>query len=120
MRKVLGVMLAAFLLFAVTAMAKTKKSLKLHQNATVAGTELKAGVYNIEVEDNEVVFFRGSKEVARSAARVENLPAKHASDAVRYEGKALVEIRPGGTATTLFLTDPKGGSSGVKSGAYNR
>jgi len=49
------------------------------------------------------VFLRDGKEVARSAARIEQAPQKSNSDSLRYDGNVLTEIRPGGTTMIVLL-----------------
>lgn len=104
MRKMFVMAVGLLFLFSLTAAAKSKQtSLKLFSNGTVNGTELKAGEYTVETGENEVVFYKGKKEVARSPYQAETAEQKHASNMVIYEGAAIIEIRLAGTKTNLKL-----------------
>ncbi len=87
------------------ASAKTY-TLTLYQPSVVAGTELKAGEYRLEVNGTAIKIKRANIAV-ESAVRVEQSGEKFGSTSVRYTengGKMHIrEIRLGGTKTMLVL-----------------
>ena len=74
--------------------------------STVGGTELKAGDYKFELQDQKIVIKNGHK-TTEAAVKVETGDAKYASTTVRYDnadGKYKVEeIRVGGTNMKLVM-----------------
>ncbi len=74
--------------------------------AMIGGTELKAGDYKFEVQDQKVIIKHGH-ETTEAAVTVENGDNKYSSTTVTYanaDGKNKVaEIRIGGTKTKLVL-----------------
>jgi hypothetical protein len=78
----------------------------LFEPATIGGTELKAGDYRCELQEQKVVFKHGH-DTAEAAVKVESGDGKYSSTTVRYanaDGKNKVEeIRVGGTNMKLVL-----------------
>jgi hypothetical protein len=78
----------------------------LFEPAVVGGTELKAGDYRFELQDQKVVIKHGH-ETTEANVTVENSDAKFPSTTVTYanaDGKNTVhEIRVGGTHMKLVL-----------------
>jgi len=74
--------------------------------AVVGGTQLKAGDYKLEIQDQKIVIKHG-KDVAEAPVKIETGEAKYPSTSVRYgnvDGKNKVqEIRVGGTNMKLVL-----------------
>jgi len=74
--------------------------------STVGGTELKAGDYKFELQDQKIVIKNGRK-TTEATVKVETGDAKYASTTVRYDnadGKYKVEeIRVGGTNMKLVM-----------------
>ena len=74
--------------------------------ATIGGTELSAGDYKFELQDQKIVIKHGH-ETTEAAVKVESGEAKYSSTTVRYanaDGKNKVEeIRVGGTHMKLVL-----------------
>ncbi len=72
----------------------------------IGGTELKAGDYKFELQDQKIVIKHG-KETAEATVKVETGNSKYASTPVRYgnaDGKNKVEeILVGGTNMKLVL-----------------
>ncbi|HLY17554.1 MAG TPA: hypothetical protein VKR61_10025 [Bryobacteraceae bacterium] len=101
-RTLLFVCLVAGMAFAS---AKTY-TVTLFEPATVGGTELKAGDYKFELQDQKIVIKHG-KETTEAAVKVETGEGKYASTTVRFgnaDGKNKVEeIRVGGTNMKLVL-----------------
>ena len=95
-----------FLLAALaTANAKTY-SVKLFQPTVVAGTELKAGTYGIDLKDSSIVIKDG-KNLITVPARLETVATKYPTTTTRCEvsnGKdELLEIRLGDTKLKVVL-----------------
>ena len=79
----------------------------LFQDSIVAGTELKAGEYKIELKDNKAVV-KGGKSVVEADVKVETSDQKFSSTTVRYTnadgGKLKIqEIRLGGTNSIIVF-----------------
>jgi hypothetical protein len=78
----------------------------LFEPATIGGTELKAGDYRCELQDQKIVIKHGH-QTAEAAVKVESGDAKYSSTTVRYanaDGKNKVqEIRVGGTNMKIVL-----------------
>jgi biopolymer transport protein ExbD len=103
MRKVLP-----FLLLAGLAVASTPSyKVTLPQTVMLGSTELKAGEYKIEVNDQKAILHNG-KVQTESPVKVEENDTKFPSTAVRYvnaDGKVRIqEIRIGGTKTRLVFS----------------
>ena len=94
-------------LLAGMAFASTKMYTVTFFEPTVVGnTELKAGDYKLEVQDQKVVIKNGHT-TAEAGVKVETNDTKYPSTSVRYanaDGKYKVqEIRVGGTNMKLVL-----------------
>jgi hypothetical protein len=87
------------------ASAKTY-SVTLFQDSVLAGTELKAGDYRLDLTDSKIVVKSG-KKVVESPVKVETGDTKFSATTVRYansEGKFRIqEIRLGGTNLRLIV-----------------
>ncbi len=74
--------------------------------SVIGGTELKAGDYKVELQDQKLVIKHG-KDTTEAAVKVETGDAKYSTTTVRYanaDGKNKVEeIRLGGTKMKLVL-----------------
>ena len=72
----------------------------------IGGTELKAGEYKFEVQEQKIVIKHG-KELTEASVKVETVDSKYPATTVRYanaDGKNKVEeIRVGGTKMKLVL-----------------
>jgi hypothetical protein len=94
-------------LLAGMALASTKSfTVTLFEPATIGGTELKAGDYRCELQDQKIVIKHGHV-TTEAAVKVESGEAKYSSTSVRYanaDGKNKVEeIRVGGTNMKIVL-----------------
>ncbi len=94
-------------LMAGMAFASAKSfTVTLFQTAMVGGTELKAGDYKFELQDQKLVIKHGH-ETTEATVKVENGENKYPSTTVTYanaDGKNKVEeIRVGGTHMKLVL-----------------
>jgi hypothetical protein len=111
MKKAAVTFASLFVLAALaTANAKTY-SVELFEPSVVAGTELKAGTYHIDVMDSSVVI-KGGNTLITVPAKLEKADTKYPSTSVRYEvsdGKREIkQIKLGNTNLKLVLG---GGSS---------
>jgi len=74
--------------------------------ATIGGTELQAGDYKLELQDQKIVIKHGRK-TTEAAVKIETGDAKYPSTKVRYaiaDGQNKVEeIQVGGTNMKLVL-----------------
>ncbi|MGE5646946.1 MAG: hypothetical protein ACM336_14255 [Acidobacteriota bacterium] len=99
-------LILAFLFIALAVASAKTYSLKLFQPSVVAGTELKAGDYRVNVDENKVVITNGKQSV-ESAVKVEETNSKFNTTTVRYanaDGKTRIqEIRLGGTKLKLVF-----------------
>lgn len=95
----------AVLALAVASAAETHR-VTLFQPSVIAGKELKAGDYKLELKDNKVVISQGKNSV-ETEVKVENSADKFNATSVRYttsDGKNNVqEIRLGRTNTKLVF-----------------
>ena len=94
-------------LLAGMAFASAKSfTVTLFEPAVVGGTELKAGDYRCEVQDQRIVLKHG-RDTTEAAVKVETGDSKYPSTTVRYasaDGKNKVEeIHVGGTNMKLVL-----------------
>lgn len=98
--------LFVFAMFALAVASAKTYSVTLFQPSVVAGTELKAGEYRLDLQDTKVVL-KGGKQSVESAVKVEKSDSKFSSTTVRYatgDGKRKVqEIRLGGTNLRLVF-----------------
>jgi len=94
-------------LLAGAAVASTKSfTVTFFEPSMIGGTELKAGDYRCELQDQKIVIKHGH-ETTEAAVKVESGEAKYNSTSVEYanaNGKNKVqEIRVGGTKMKLVL-----------------
>ncbi len=73
--------------------------------SSVKGTQLKAGDYRINVENDKVVFMKG-KESVEAPVKIQNADKKYSVTAVRYAAdNSILEIQVGGTKTALVFAN---------------
>ena len=106
MKKAAVTFASLFLLAALaTANAKTY-SVELFEPSVVAGHELKAGTYHIDVMDSSIVI-KGGKTPITVPAQLEKADTKYPTTSVRYEvsdGKREIkQIKLGNTNLKLVL-----------------
>jgi hypothetical protein len=94
-------------LLATMALASAKTyTVTFFEPTVVGGTELKAGDYRFEVQDQKILIKHG-KQTTEATVKVETGDSKYSSTTVRYaqaDGKNKVEeIRVGGTNMKLVL-----------------
>ena len=89
-----------FLVLALTVACAKTYWVTFYQPSVVAGVELKAGEYRLDLNGDKVILKNG-KHVAQSTVKVEENGEKYSRTAVRYtngNGKLIVqEIRLGNT-----------------------
>lgn len=90
------------------ASAATSFSVTFLQSAVIAGNELKAGDYRVEVDGDQAVIKAG-KHTVQAAVKIQTDDSKHPSTMVRYnhgDGKYHVsEILIGGSKTRLVFNN---------------
>lgn len=100
-------LLVCAMAFAGMALAAGKSyTMKLYAPAMVGNTELKAGEYRVEVENDKAVIKSG-KTQKEATVKVEAADSKYSSTSVRLGGgekPQIQEIRLGGTNTRLVFT----------------
>jgi len=106
MKKAAVTFASLFLLAALaTANAKTY-SVQLFEPSVVAGTELKAGTYQIDVMDSSIVI-KGGKTPITVPATLEKADTKYSTTSVRYDvsnGKREIkQIKLGNTNLKVVL-----------------
>jgi hypothetical protein len=114
MKKATATFATLFLLAALaTANAKTY-SVTLFSPTAVAGTQLKAGTYDIDVKDSSFVI-KGGEAPITVPAKLEKVDNKYPATSVRYrvsDGKNdLQEIRLGNTNLRLVLSAGESGAA---------
>jgi hypothetical protein len=96
----------AFLVLALAAASAKTYTVTLFQPAVLAGTELKPGEYQLDLNDTKVVIKNGKVKV-ESAVKVETADSKFNTTTVRFangDGKLRIqEIRLGGTKLKLVF-----------------
>jgi hypothetical protein len=117
LKTILGVTIVALTFaFAVSAVAKAKNSggLLLYYDASVAGSHLPSGKYNLSWESHgpgvTVTFQQGKKVVATVEAKVVDRGAKSANNTVAYIEKAdgsrgIQEIRFAGSSQAIVFNE---------------
>lgn len=91
---------------AASAGAKAQRhTVKLFHPTEINGVELKPGEYSVAVEEGQVIFLQGRKEVAKAPVRAEQNAEKYSVNTMVYtaDEHTLIEIRLGGSATKLML-----------------
>jgi len=95
-------------LLAGVAFASTKKySITLYAPTMIGGTELKAGDYKFELQNQKIVILNNGKETTEASVKVETGDTKYASTSATFanaDGKnKLEQICVGGTNMKLVL-----------------
>ena len=106
MKKLL-VMFATLALALASAADKTYH-ITLNEPASVSGTQLKAGDYNLQVEGDKAVLKMGKKTVAEVPAKVETAEHKFDTTSIAIDTSnsqaKISEIRIGGTTTRIVFS----------------
>lgn len=103
--------LAIFLVASLPAFAKNSRSLKLLHSATLNGTEIAAGDYQVSWESHSpdvTVTLKGRHVIATAQGQWVERDAKYEEDAVVYEtngdgSRTLLEIRFAGMKQALVF-----------------
>ena|ERR1035437_4552024 len=105
MKKLSRVTLVVLMLMLGTfAFAKNKQyELQLGQEVQVSGVQLKPGTYQVEIDGNSLVFYKGKKEVAKVAVRTEEQSKKIESTSSTVEKGQLKAVELAGTKTRLIV-----------------
>ena len=101
------------LALAMASAASSSYRVTLYQNATVNGTQLKAGDYKVEIV-NDTITFKQGKTTAEAKAKVEESAKKILSTSVDVDSDTnqLKEIRLGGTNKIVVLEKSGGAVQG--------
>jgi hypothetical protein len=122
MRMNKGMVFASVVLaFAMAASAAPKgkrTDITFLSETDVAGTKLKAGEYQVAVEDNVAKFYRDGREVAKSAVESQDAGSRNLTTSLVYStgSHQLLELRLRGTSSNLVLS----GASAAGAGAAGR
>jgi len=106
------ILLAGIVLFtSVVALAEKAKTINIYTDAVLpSGQELKAGKYQVELNENskQVTFKKGDKVVATADCQVVEKPVKNSCSEARFGEKdnkqVLEELRFGGENRSIVLT----------------
>ncbi len=82
---------------------RTSTRFKLHEPASVAGTQLEAGDYTLEVEGGKAVIKRNGDVVAEVACEVKENGTKYSRTSVLLSEGKVKEIRIGGKRTAVVF-----------------
>lgn len=100
-------LLFVFLVLALGLASAKTFTITLRQPTVLAGTELKAGDYRLDLQDTKLIVKAMGKQVLESTVKVENSDTKFDATTIRYangDGKYKVqEIRVGGTKLKLLF-----------------
>jgi hypothetical protein len=97
-----GLFVLAALFLSMVVMAKSKRYEVSFASTVQAGsTEVKQGMYQMEVEGDMATLFQGNKEVAKIPVRTEEVGKKVEVTTLGLSGDKLVSIQLGGTKTKL-------------------
>ncbi len=110
MRKtfVFSIILLTATLFAFAGSKTRKLDFSVSDPITVAGAQLKAGDYQIEVNAEETVatIYRDGTEVVRAAVHNQPSAAKFDTNEFLVESQTLKELHIGGTTSSLTIDGP--------------
>lgn len=99
-------LLTAFAVLALAVASAKTYSVTLFEPSVLAGTELKPGDYQLDLQDTKIVL-KGGKQSVESAVKVEKADTKFSATTVRFanaDGKLKIqEIRLGGTNLKLLF-----------------
>lgn len=120
-----GIVLAAVVLLAGSALAASKGPLQLQEPASVAGTQLKTGSYTVQWEGTgdqvQAKIYQGKKEIASTSARVVTLAKPQQQDGTvlrRNDDGTLTVTRINfGKKNFALEIGGDGGGSGAAGGA---
>jgi hypothetical protein len=102
---------------AASAGAKVQKlDISFSGPTTVAGVELKAGEYKLQVsaDDSVVTFYQGTTEVAKAAVHAQTNGTKYAFNELDRSNQTLKEIHLAGTTTNLVIDGPAKGATATR------
>jgi hypothetical protein len=101
--------LAAATLFAAAGAYKVN----ILEDTTLAGKQIKAGDYKVEVEGNTATLKHGKTSVS-FPAHTEQAASKYNNTQIQYVNNAIHEIHVGGTNTKIvFSPEPTPSASGT-------
>lgn len=87
----------------------------LLDNSVVAGKQIKAGDYKVELKDNNTAVLMHGKKSIEVPAKEESSPTKFATTELQYTNdNQLQEIRVGGTNTRIVFGDANTSANGME------
>lgn len=96
----------ALLTVALSMASANTYRVNLFQPAVLAGTELKAGEYRLELDGGRIQL-RNGQVLVEADVKVENVPQQHRNTSLRLENESgrmhIREIRLGGTNLRLVV-----------------
>jgi len=92
------------------ATAASSYDVTISKPVSVAGTELKAGSYSLQLKGDKATFKSG-KNVVEVSATIEKAEKKYSETVIEGDNANLKEIRLGGTNMKLTFAAPSGASS---------
>ncbi len=112
--------LSLMILLPLAAAAADSRQVTIPEPIVVAGTELKAGEYNFDVDNGMLTIKKGKRVVQQAPARLDKADAAYKNTSLklsRDNGKFnLQEVRLGGTNTKITLTGTELAKTGQVSG----
>lgn len=101
----------AFAILGLAVASAESYRVTLSQPSKIEGKQLKAGEYRLNVENSKLTMVNGKQSV-EVPVKVKTGETKFDTTSVRYTGSgdkvAIMEIRIGGTKTTLILDEQSG------------
>jgi hypothetical protein len=105
---VFAVILITATLFAFAGSKVRKFEVSFSEPTTVAGVQLKAGTYEVEVNSEETVvtFFHQGSEVVKAAVHSQANSYKYPANELDRADQTLRQLHLGGTTTNLIIDGP--------------
>jgi hypothetical protein len=89
--------------------------ISLLDDSVVAGKQIKAGDYKVELKDNNTAVLMHGKKSIEVPAKTETSPTKFATTEIQYQNNnQLQEIRVGGTNTKIVFGGSDTSASGME------
>jgi hypothetical protein len=86
----------------------------LLDDSVIAGKQVKAGDYKLELKDNNTAVLVHGKKSIEVPAKTETSPTKFGTTEIEYSNKDLQEIRIGGTNTRIVFGGTSANTNGLE------
>jgi hypothetical protein len=87
----------------------------LIDDSVIAGKQVKAGDYKVELKDNNTAVLMHGKQSIEVPAKAETVPTKYATTEIEYSSNNNVqEIHVGGTKTKIVFANANNSSNGME------